>query len=571
MPMVVRSRHLSWFQRGEAVFLYHDLYGFLLEMSRDLKDFIDWFAEPHDAEQALAHFKGKHDEKQIIEFLSVFWQQRALVAPDAEELDGLVEAVPIKGPWIVVGREADGTMTAVISRGFGDEPYAEPRLLRLDTWQAELWRRIDGERTLLQLAGSLSEDLDGDPRQDLGRAVVSVAAWTHSAVQLTRVLLKPRSQLPRLPSYATSTMPYPPLATDEGATLAPTGTRAELHDNTLNLQQYHQSGIEDAEAQFEEKETTLSHLFSEPHPALQDRTFAEAFLAAAQVRGWLHGGERVVEVGGGTGRFAAGVLQASAELWPDKPLDYTIVDLSPTLHAAQQLRLAPWAAQARSTVGQGEELNFPDGSVDFLISNEVIADFRIGFVSRNAVKSQQVDAETSAEALALCLAYKLPIERAPEPVPIQVGATRLLERLAQVLRPGGTAVLTEFGGLEQFPIESSHLDHAEYSVHFGHLVVVARALGLEVEVVPLPELLGLRGDVWVLSSTRTQFRNLRHLLRIHGGDLRKRALTPEQFALACGQALRPERIEGVKFQPVAERVMGLQPAEFQALIVRRPG
>jgi hypothetical protein len=94
-------------------------------------------------------------------------------------------------------------------------------------------------------------------------------------------------------------------------------------------------------------------------------------------------------------------------------------------------------------------------------------------------------------------------------------------------------------------------------------------LGLQATLEPLPEFLKLRGDVWVLATTRTQFRNLRHLVRLHGGDLQKRAMTPEQFALACGGHLRPDSIEGVQFRPCGERVMGLVPSEFQVLVLRR--
>ena len=558
MDPFIRSQHLSWFQRGEAVFLYHDLFGYLLEMSADLKAFLDFFAEPHTAEEAVTHFTGTFAREQIGQFVGVFVQQRVLVPPGDQELDALVEAVPVKGPWILAYRADDGNVTAVTSRGFGPEPYAQPHMLALDPWQSELWRSIDGERTTRQIAASLTELFDGETNSDLGRAVVSIAAWTHASRQLTRVLTQPRSKYTRLPPYVTSTMPYPPFG-------------EEVHDDAKqrDLTGYHAETIADSEAQFEELETTLSHLFSDPHPALEGHTFAQAFAHKLLLRDWIGPGRgRIVEVGGGTGRFAAGVVEALLPHIPD--LHYTVVDVSPALHAAQVARLAPFAAHAQAVTGHAEHLELPDASVDLLVSNEVIADFRIGFVTRPALASGTPDEQTDAEALELVRKYALDTHKAPEPVPIQVGATRLIERLALALKPGGRAVLTEFGGENQFPIESTHLDHAEWSVHFGHLMQVARALGLEATLEPLPLLLGLQPDVWVLSSTRTQFRNLRYLLRSVGADLQKRALTPDQLALACAGKLRPDRIEGLQFRPVGERVMGLVPSEFQALVVRRP-
>jgi SAM-dependent methyltransferase len=336
-----------------------------------------------------------------------------------------------------------------------------------------------------------------------------------------------------------------------------------------DLTAYHQETIADPEAQFEELETTLSHLFSDPHPALEGRTYAHAIAHKAFLRDWIGPGRnRVVEVGGGTGRFAAGLAEALLTKIPD--LRYTIVELSPALHAAQVQRLRPLGEHAESRLGHADSLELPDSSVDFLVSNEVIADLRIGFVTRGSLATGQADAESDAEALALVRKYGLETHKAPEPVPIQVGATRLIEQIAQALKLGGIALLTEFGAEKQFPIESTHLDHAEWSVHFGHLVQVAQSLGLEATLEPLPQLLGLRADVWVLASTRTQFRNLRYLLRSIGADLRKRALTPDQLALVCAGRLRADRIEGLQFRPVGERVMGLVPSEFQALILRRP-
>ncbi len=560
--MYLRSNHLSWFIRGETLFLYHDLFGYLLEMSRDLKALVDYFAQPHAAEEAATAMALTWTRDQVGQFIGVFAQHRVLVAPGDDELAVLAEAVPIKGPWILGYRGDDGCMTMVTSRGFGDEPWAQPQLYKLDAWHSDLWRAIDGERTLRQLAMAMTEACDGDVRDDLRLTIASVAAWTHSDRQMTRLLPAPRSQLPRLPSYATSTMPYAPLGAPSGH-----GTPA-VAQGGLDLTAYHQETITDAEQQFEEFETTLSHLFCEPHPALGERTWGQTLAQVALQRGWVAAGRaRVIEVGGGTGRCAAAMARELHEQAAD--LRYRVVELSPALHAAQTARLAdqPWAS---SELGHAERLELPDASVDFALSNEVIADLRIGLVTRKSLHTLRPDAESDAEALDLVIQYDLATQRGPEPMPIQVGATHLIEQLARVLAPGGVALLSEFGEENQFPIESTHLDHGEWSVHFGHLMQVARRLGLEASLESVPELMSLRGDVWVLASNRTQFRNLRYLFAQLGATLAKRALTPEQLAVAAGGKLQLDRIEGLQFRPVSERVMGLHPNEFKALILRRP-
>lgn len=569
MDRFVTSRHLSWFQRRDVLYLYHDLFGFLLEMSADLKSLVDFFAEGHTAEEASQAYSELWTQAQVGQFLGVFLQHKVLVAEDTIEINGLADVVPIKGPWILAHRLDDGTVQTVVSRGFGKEPWAQPRLEHWDAWASELWRSIDGERTVRGLALALTEAYDGDPVQDLDRAQELLAGWTHSSRQLTRTLPGPRSAMPRLPPYASSTMPY-----------APYGYTGLSYDDapsdaaTRDLGDYHRQGIADAEAQFEEMETTLSHLLSDPHPALNNLSYGQAFAGVALSQGWLATGRaRVVEVGGGTGRFAVAAAEALLQKLPD--LHYTVVDLSPVLQAAQTERLASAGLLGSgkpvdTRLGDAQELQQDPASVDLLISNEVIADLRIGMVTRAALNSGVTDGESDPEALELVQKYNLTTIRAPEPVPIQIGATHFIERIAEVLRPGGTAVLTEFGEPEQFPMESTQLDHGEWSVHFGHLAQVAEQVGLRASLVPVPELLGLDTSVWVLASNRTQFRNLRYLLRSVGTDLPKRALTPEQFAMACAGKLRADRLEGLQFRPIGERVMGIVPSEFKALVLQRP-
>ncbi|MSQ83586.1 MAG: methyltransferase domain-containing protein [Myxococcales bacterium] len=560
MDLWQRSQHLSWFRRGDAAYLYHDLYGYLMEMSVDLKEFVDFFATARTAEEAAVRFDPQWQKAQIGQFVGVFVQQKVLVPPDVQELDGLVQMVPIKGPWILALRGDNDLVRCVTSRGFGSEPWAQPQVLQLDAWQSDLWRSLDGERTVQQLALALTETYDGDVGMDLGRAVVSIAQWTHSARQLTRTLTAPKSKMPRLPPYASSTVPYAPF--DEVQSTQPVAH--------ADLTAYHTTAIADAEAQFEENETTLSHLLSDPHPALNNRSYAQTLADLAVQRGWVASGRAtIVEVGGGTGRFAQQVMAALLPQLGD--VQYTVIDFSAVLHQAQAQRLQEFSGHAQAQMGDALALGLADASVDWLVSNEVIADLRLGFVTRKALTSKQLDAETDPQALAMVQAYELAYSGAPEPLPVQVGATLLLEQIAKALRIGGYALLTEFGDKDQFPVESTHLDHAEWSVHFGHLLQVAEKLGLEAELVAVPTLLGLREEVWVLASNRTQFRNLRFLLRSVGCDLPKRALTPEQLAVHCGGKIAPERLEGVQFRPIGERVMGIVPKEFKALILRKVG
>ena len=101
-----RSRYLSTFAHQGAVYLYHDLYGYLLQMSPDLVDFLGEFAEPRTtAEVVAAHadcFEG-----QAAQFVDVFYQHSCLVEPDDDEPAGIWPMIAIKGKWHVWRRDGD--------------------------------------------------------------------------------------------------------------------------------------------------------------------------------------------------------------------------------------------------------------------------------------------------------------------------------------------------------------------------------------------------------------------------------------------------------------------------------
>lgn len=235
------------------------------------------------------------------------------------------------------------------------------------------------------------------------------------------------------------------------------------------------------ETRFDQVETTISHLFREPHVALGGRSYGGALFAALAARG-LVPERQVTEIGGGMGHVAEAMIAAAG----DPRLRYRFVDLSPALLAAQRARV-PSAETVRA---HAESLPFEDGSITGLfLANEVIADLR-------------VEPARSDEAASRIARYGLDVRAEGE---INVGALTLLEQIARVLAPGAAACLTEFGG--DFEIGSVELGisfrkarHTEFSIRFDHLAKAARALGFaSVEVVLLADLLGIDRAVRVTS------------------------------------------------------------------------
>ena len=229
---------------------------------------------------------------------------------------------------------------------------------------------------------------------------------------------------------------------------------------------------------FDEVETTLSHLFRRPHPALGGRSFGSALYQGLSQRGLL-AQARVVELGAGAGFLAAAMAEAGGP-----GLDYTFVELSPVLLAVQRRQLP----SATGVLAHAERLPFASGSIHGLfLANEVIADLRVLPAHH-------------PEALELVRRDRL--EEGPGLV--NVGALHLVEELARVLAPGACACLTEFGGDRSpapVPLEGplGVGRHVEHSIHFGHLEKTAALRGLDCERVLLADVVGIDRTMRVCS------------------------------------------------------------------------
>ncbi|GIW71697.1 MAG: hypothetical protein KatS3mg102_1239 [Planctomycetota bacterium] len=574
------GHHLSFFRKHEEYYVYHDLWGYLLAMDRQPLELLRAFGPQGRAiAEVQAEFSGRLRPEQIESYLATFRSHGCLVPLRHDERsEAFARGHPVRAPWTVAwlsGRQAGEAAEQQARQGvlaYRDRALGRVVLQRLGEFEARLFELCDGERTLAELAELLAPHAGGPEaaRHAVARFVFSL---THSYRQVLKLLDRPRyTYLSLLPAYVRSSMPFARLEEAELQELpAPAPSR-----DVVDLSAYHREGIADAAAQFDLEETTLSHMFREPHPALGGRSYGEAFAQALLERNLVPRQGEVVEVGGGVGFFALRLLETLERLAPAHyaGLRYTTLDLSAVLQESQRLLTSALGAKVRHVLADASRgLPLRDASAALVLSNEVIADLETVRLRRRELEAGAPPAGAPPSiraAHALLGRYGIGWQDAPEVFWLNLGALRLVEEIARVLRPGGAAVLTEFGALDRYPIESTHLEHGEFSIHFGHLIQLARAVGLQVEHTDIIEFLGMRTQVPVLATTRSHFLCLRALLQRRGVSLQKLAYSREQFEALCRERIDPGEIEGLRFLPAGERVLGLRPREFQVLILRRP-
>lgn len=391
--------------------------------------------------------------------------------------------------------------------GPGGHPY---RALPLDGIALELWRSINGRRTVAQLARAVGIGVE--------TALDVLAPWLAADAQA--VQLRPRTPPPRDPSLHTLFGP-PRHANARDATMHDTAGGTTLTD-------WHVDAIVDGSTHFDDRETTVAHALALPHPGLGGRAYGAALREALG-----HDGP-VAEVGCGTGELARDWLAGG-----DVP--YVRVDLSPELLRTQ----AATAPTSAGLLGDAIQLPFRSRSLVFLLSNEVLADLR----------SVPVGALQGDDAVAQSTYGVQPSGFA------NVGAWAFVAEVARVLAPGGQACLTEFGTLDGDAEEAVQLDHPEVSIAFDVLAEVAAHHGLHAELVRLDVLLGL--DLHAPQLSRTSYRALRARWRARGAHLAARAWTADTLP-------ELEPVEGLCWTHLADEGPGPLATRFYALRLRQP-
>jgi SAM-dependent methyltransferase len=272
------SRYVSFHARGDAAFAWHGLTGDVAEMSRDVLALLLAFDPPADPAQVQVEGLAK---SQIDEFATILRSRRFLVAAGSQgarpdEMSPLLAGVARIPRATVFERTPEG-VTLYTRAGAP---------LKLDAVTSQLFLRCDGERTL------------GQVLEDAGpQALPQLLSLARAETAALKILAKPASQGGvQLNPAAESTMPYP-----------------EIPDPRA----YAKGGP--APAVSSDEDASFASLFSQPHPALRGRSYAQAVAAELKRRASLQPGARVLALG----------VELAADL-PDAKVEANVARLKET-------------------------------------------------------------------------------------------------------------------------------------------------------------------------------------------------------------------------------------------------
>ncbi len=557
---LVRSSYTTSFAHMGEVYLYHDLYGYIIKMSPDILDFLNNFREPTKPEDVCRTYANAFEDQTPEAFVGIFLQFGCLLRPNHDQVEDIGDMIPVRSRWNIYKRNDDGTMTFYTA--WGESPL---RKVDLTADEVAIWDCFDSERSIARIAKE-----DGLDAAAIRKLIARLAQHEVQAVKLSALPLSAYKSRPGLkPPYLTSTMPYKRF--EPGVDPLPKGV-----DGFFSPEGYYLSEVEDADEQFDHQETTLSHLLRMPHPVLGHRTYGEALVHQLfEYRAIPEGDIKVLEIGGGLGFMAKAVIEALQAA--GRKVDYHIFDLAPALAGAQKERLAglpvTWHA------GDIVKDPVPETGFDLVLSNEMIGDLLAVRLDKSKFG---LDAEDPDDAIfekalddaglagELVRKYTIPIGDAPDELYLNIGAWLMVEKLFDLMKPGATAWITEFGEMGRWPLLSTHLDHPELSIHFGHLMLVSKKVGFHVDFEFVIDFLNFRRDLEGLATTRSYFRALTALCEEHGVKLEKIGYTRDMFARLLEGKLDLNKIGDIQFDRVEDRLMGLVPHEFKALILKKP-
>ena len=340
----------------------------------------------------------------------------------------------------------------------------------------------------------------------------------------------------------------------------------EGFEGTDHLSEFHLREITKQEGHFDTVETTVSHLFREPCEALQGLTYGR--LMAKQLRRlgwWSPKPQLIVEVGGGLG-YVAREMARELSAVEKHGVRYLFLDLTRPFILSQLSLTGDAGWRSRGTQGNAEYLPLKDGTVDLVIDNENLADMTPVQLTRPEVDAGASENPLQQEALDWIRRTRLPLNDIPDSFIFNLGPFRFLGELWRVLKPGGHAILVEFGVNTGWPAPVKLPGHTEYEVQYSHLRHAARWLGFQEQYQTLPQLLVIRPDTKVLCTGASYA--IQRFCAAEGKSFSIRAYTEAELNKTLGE-MSPN-LFGCHYHEIVDPAwFGLW--DFKVMLLEKPG
>jgi hypothetical protein len=136
------------------------------------------------------------------------------------------------------------------------------------------------------------------------------------------------------------------------------------------------------------------------------------------------------------------------------------------------------------------------------------------------------------------------------------------------LKPDGFAYLSEFGGITAYPRPTVHLNHDEYSIHWGQMAFLAKRLGFQFsDVFDMASFLRFCPDVSMFTG---DVHEIRHIFSKFGVRPPDCAAYSEAETRELCDRIPQAKIEGLEFAPLFRGMhWGPSPWEFKVLLLQR--
>ena len=539
--------------------VFHRLTGALIEPDSSLRQFLQALKNGVPLSLDLEHLaqfgESGHQVRKLIEL--------ALLIP--EHCDPLASFVdhyvnqPLQNPALSYQNEKGEFSVVSISMA---EQLHSPEFGKLPTVNEEKFsalatnivRAADGTKTLRQICAAYQSES-------------AAHQYDREFREAIEFLTKPERQLIKFaPAIEGFANPFYP------ANLVPRnlyhGSRWTASKTAKSIGDFHVEGIDDAAWEFDIIEPTVNHGLRFPSQLLAGLNYGMRFCDAVLADGFPGKTSiEVLEIGGGTGSFARSFIQRARA--QGKSFTYQIMDLSPTLSENQRRLLGDIDPPVGHINQDAVRFDLPGRKFDLVVLNEVIADFPVAAVERQ--QTNDMGAQFKGAGATFVEKYALVVDDAPDRFCVNSGVFEFLERVWPCLDPGALLILSEYGSESRYPVESFHLNHSEFSIHFGHVSQCARKIGFDCRLRTLTEFLGIDDRVRVLCGREEHILCLNYVFEKYSQTMPFALYSEVDFKAQFGELASRLKLQPVRFQPLGSNFhYGPNLGDFFVLVLKKP-